>query len=158
MKRMDFALQETCFRGMVVAQSDPNMVREDIRQYQALMEELASMPTHEQRHERCMQLSDEKSRALTATVSYVGKANMGDAEYYVQEFHVLPSTALPSCETPLTLELSAFNGSFYINFIQYFEEEDYLRAFIAQLRENNINYDVLHQEQTKFPGMICPWQ
>ena len=75
----------------------------------------------------------------------------------MQEFHALPSTALPSCETPLTLELSAINGSFYVNFMQFFEGDDYLRAFIRQLRDNNINYDVLYQEPTKFPGFVCPW-
>ena len=94
---------------------------------------------------------------FTATVSYVGKASLGDAEFYVQEFHPLPSTALPSCATPLTLELSAVNGSFYVNFIQFFEGEDYLRAFVGQLRENDINYDVLYQEETKFPGIELPW-
>ncbi len=68
-----------------------------------------------------------------------------------------PTPVLPSCETPLTLELSAMNGSFYVNFMQFFEEDDYLRAFIGQLRENDINYDVLYQEQTKYPGFLCPW-
>ncbi|MBQ7715560.1 MAG: hypothetical protein IJT70_06800, partial [Clostridia bacterium] len=72
-------------------------------------------------------------------------------------FHVLPSTALPSSATPLTLELSAINGSFYVNFMQYFENECYLNAFIKELRENEIDYDVLYQEQTKYPGMIDLW-
>ena len=61
-------------------------------------------------------------------------------------------------ETPLTLELSAVNGSFYVNFMQFFEGDTYLRAFIRQLRENNINYDVLYQERTKYPGFVCPWR
>jgi len=74
-----------------------------------------------------------------------------------RRWNAIPTTALPSCETPLTLELSAMNGSFYVNFMQFFEEDDYLRAFIGQLRENDINYDVLYQEQTKYPGFLCPW-
>ena len=28
---------------------------------------------------------------------------------------------------------------------------------LGQLRENDIDYDVLYQEQTKFPGFVCPW-
>ena len=157
MKKMDFETQTTCFRGMVALQSDADMVRAEVQEYQQLMSVLAGLPTHDARHAYCKKLSDEKSRMFTATVSYVGKVPLGDAEFYVQEFHVLPSTALPSCETPLTLELSAMNGSFYVNFMQFFEEEDYLRAFIGQLRENDINYDVLYQEQTKYPGFLCPW-
>ena len=157
MKTMRFEVQETCYRGMVALQADADMVLRDVQEYQNLMEVLAGLPTHEARHAYCVKLADEKSRMFTATISYVGKADMGDAEFYVQEFHALPSTAMPSCETPLTLELSAVNGSFYVNFIQFFEEDDYLRAFISQLRENDIDYDVLYQEETKFPRLACPW-
>ncbi len=157
MKSMDFATQETCFRGMVAAQTDEGMVRREIKEYQELMEELKGMPTHDERHAHCVRLADKKSQMFTATVSYVGKSSFGDAEFYVQEFHALPSTALPSCATPLTLEMSAVNGCFYVNFIQYFEEDAYLRAFISQLRENDINYDVLYQEYTNYPGFVCPW-
>lgn len=157
MKKESFDMQVTCFRGMVALQTDAEMVRKEVQEYQALMETLASLPSHEARHHYCMELSDRKSEMFTATVSYVGKYPLGEAEYYVQEFHVLPSTALPSCKTPLTLELSAINGSFYVNFMQYFESDAYLRAFIEQLREIGINYDVLYQEKTKYPGFICPW-
>ena len=100
---------------------------------------------------------DRMTSYFTATVSYVGNADMGDAEYYIQEFHALPSTALPSSATPLTLELSAMNGSFYVNFMQFFKDECYLNAFIQELRDNNINYDVLYQEQNKYPRMIDMW-
>ena len=157
MKQMSFDRQVTCFRAMVALQTDVDMVRKEVQEYQDLMQILATMPTHEERHAYCKKLSDEKSRMFTATVSYVGKADLGEAAHYVQEFHVLPSTALPSCETPLTLELSAVNGCFYVNFMQYFEGEEYLTAFIKQLRENDINYDVLYAEPTKYPGFISPW-
>lgn len=157
MKDMRFELQAACYRGMVLLQSDNEMVRREVCEYQELMEVLDGLPSHEARSSYCKELAAQKSQMLTATVSYVGKASLGDAEYYVQEFHVLPSTALPSCTTPITLELSAINGSFYVNFMQFFEGDAYLRAFIKQLRENDINYDVLYQEPTKYPGCVCPW-
>lgn len=157
MKDMPFDLQATCYRGMVVVQSDIDMVRKEVCEYQELMKVLEGLPSHEARSAYCKELAAQKSQMLTATVSYVGKVDMGNAEYYVQEFHVLPSTALPSCTTPITLELSAVNGSFYVNFMQFFEGDAYLRAFIKQLRENDINYDVLYQEPTKYPGFVCPW-
>ena len=157
MKGMDFELQETCYRGMVAVQTNKDMVLKEVSEYKDLMEELEALPTHADRARRCKELADEKSRIFTATVSYVGKVDMGEAEFYVQEFHALPSTALPSCTTPLTLELSAVNGSFYVNFLQFFESDVYLRAFIQQLRDNDINYDVLYQERTRYPGFATPW-
>lgn len=55
------------------------------------------------------------------------------------------------------MELSAINGSFCVNFMQFFEEDAYLRAFIEQLRENGINHDVLYREKTKYPSFVCSW-
>ena len=54
-------------------------------------------------------------------------------------------------------EISAMNGSVYINFMQYFKDECYLKAFIKDLRDNDINYDVLYAEDTKYPNLIDLW-
>ena len=78
---------------------------------------------------------------------------MGDAEYYIQEFDALPSTALPSTHVPLTVETSAINGYFFLNFIQYFHEEDYFNMFVKQLRKNNIDYDVLDVTEARYPSV-----
>ena len=43
------------------------------------------------------------------------------------------------------------------HFMQFFKDECYLNAFIQELRDNNINYDVLYQEQNKYPRMIDMW-
>ena len=91
------------------------------------------------------------SRCLTATVSYVGKASLGEAERYIQEYEALPSTALPSTHVSLTVEMSAMNGYFFLNFIQYFREEDYFMAFIRELRKNDIDYDVLNVTEARYP-------
>ena len=151
-KKLPFSTQETCFRGRVSLQSDADPVLEDIRQYRQLIADMEGL-TMAERHALCVSNMDRLTGYLTATVSYTGKADFGEAEFYVQEFHALPSTALPSSATPLTLELSAVNGSFYVNFLQYFEEQDILDAFIGELRENGINYDVLYQETARYPGM-----
>lgn len=156
-KKMDFMDQCTCFRGKVALQSDEDVVLQEIKEYQDIMKDLDALPTIRQKHKYCIDRMDYMTSCFTATVSYVGKVDMGEAEQFVQEFHALPSTALPSTATPLTLEISAMNGSVYINFMQYFKEECYLKAFIKDLRDNNINYDVLYAEKTKYPNMIDLW-
>jgi len=40
---------------------------------------------------------------------------------------------------------------------KYFEDDSYLKAFIEELRINNIDYDVLYQEETKYPQLIDLW-
>ncbi len=154
---LPFMQQATCFRGMVALQSDSEMVLKEIADYAATMDTLAKLPDENARHEYCVAQMERATESMSATVSYVGKANFGEAERYIQEFHVLPATALPSSATPLTLELSAVNGSFYVNFMQFFPQEDYLNAFIRELRANNINYDVLYQTPTNYPLMAKIW-
>ena len=133
--------QATCFRGMVALQSDREMVLDEIRDYQELMRELSATDSFEERHKICVRRTENLSRCVTATVSYIGKANMGAMENYLQEFDPLPSTALPSMHTPLTIEMVSMNGLIVLNFIQYFPEMEYFSLFVKQLRENNINYN-----------------
>ncbi len=156
MKSMPFSIQATCFRGMVTLQSDNDMVLDEIRDYQALMAHLEMLDSQEARKACCVQRMMDLSRCITATVSYVGKASLGEAERYIQEYEALPSTALPSTHVPLTIEMSAINGYFFLNFIQYFQETDYLNMFIRQLRENEIDYDVLNVAEARYPRIELP--
>ena len=68
----------------------------------------------------------------------------------------MPSTALPSTHVPLTVEVSAVNGYFFLDFIQYFKEEDYFSVFVRQLRQNDIEYDVLNVAQARYPDIELP--
>lgn len=150
---LDFSTQATCFRGMVTLQSDADMVLDDIRDYQALVDQLRAMDDPQERRDCCVRGMEALSKCVTATVSYVGKASLGEAEYFIQEFDALPSTALPSTHVPLTVEMSAVNGYFFLNFIQYFHEEDYFKTFVSQLRKNNIDYDVLDVTEARYPSV-----
>ncbi len=156
MKNLPFMSQATCFRGMVALQSDREMVMDEIRDYQALMKELKGMNTFEERHDACVRRMEELSKCVTATVSYIGKVNMGSIEQYLQEFDPLPSTALPSMHTPLTIEMVSMNGYIVLNFIQYFTEMGYFSSFVKQLRDNNVNYNVLRQEKALYPSVEMP--
>ena len=155
-KKMPFMQQATCFRGMVALQADQDMVLNDIRDYQDLMRELRGMKTFEERHNTCARRMEDLSKCVTATVSYIGKVNLSSIEHYLQEFDPLPSTALPSMHTPLTIEMVSMNGYIVLNFIQYFPEMEYFSLFVKQLRDNDINYNVLRQEEALYPSLEMP--
>ena len=155
-KKMSFMNQATCFRGMVALQSDRDMVLDEIRDYQALIAELRETDSYDRRREICIGRQEERSKYITATVSYIGGVNFGIMEHYLQEFDPLPSTALPSVRTPLTIEMVSMNGSIILNFIQYFPETEYFDLFVKQLRENNINYNVLRRETAWYPLVRMP--
>ncbi|MBQ3864378.1 MAG: hypothetical protein II781_00855 [Clostridia bacterium] len=151
LRSLPFSRRATIFRGMVALQSDTDMVLDEIRDYQALMRQLDNLKAFGERHDLCVRNMEKLTDCLTGTVSYVGKTDMGIAASYIQEFDCLPSTALPSSHTPLTIEMSAINGYFFINFIQDFLEMDYFNQFILQLREHQINYDVLNRYFAQYP-------
>ena len=156
LRALPFSTQATCFRGMVALQSDEDMVLEEIRQYQTLIAHLETLDGHPARRACCVSRMKALSGCITATVSYVGKANLGDLERYIQEYAALPSTALPSTHVPLTIEMSAVNGYFFLNFIQYFREPAFFRAFIRQLRDKHIDYDILNSAEALYPGVELP--
>ncbi len=58
--------------------------------------------------------------------------------------------------TPLTIEMVSMNGLIVLNFIQYFPEMEYFSNFASQLRENDINYNVLRQEKALYPLIEMP--
>ena len=157
LQALPFMTQATCFRGMVTLQSDTDMVLHDIKAYQQLMTELEAMKTVQERRACCVRKMEELSACVSAAVSYVGKASLGEAERYIQENEALPSTALPSTHVPLTIEMSAANGYFFLNFIQYFKETEYLDMFIRQLRSNDIDYDVLNVTEAGYPFITLPF-
>ena len=151
MKEMSFSTQATCFRGMVITQSDDEMILDEVKDYQALAAHLETLDDPGDRKAYCMRRMDELSGCVTATVSYVGKSFLGESERYILENNIMPSTALPSMHTPLTIEVSAMTGYFFLNFIQYFHEEDYFSQFVRQLRKNDVEYDVLNVTKASFP-------
>ena len=155
-RELPFSTQATCFRGMVTLQSDDDMVLDEIREYQSLMEHLKTLGSDAERQALCQKRMRQLSGCFTATVSYVGKASFGEMERYIQENEALPSTALPSSHVPLTVEMSAVNGYFFLNFIQYFQESDYFSAFIRELRDNALDYDVLNVAEARYPQIELP--
>ena len=151
MKGKSFSTQATTFRGMVMLQSEEEMILDQIRDYQALAAHLETMEDLRDRQAYCVRQMEALSGCVTATVSYVGKAYLGEAEHYILENDIMPSTALPSTHAPLTVEMSAMTGYFFLNFIQFFHEEDYFSQFVRQLRQNNVDYDVLNVTEARFP-------
>ena len=77
------------------------------------------------------------SANATVSLSYVGRADMGAAERYVREIQT-ESLSLYA----VLVEVSAVNGSFCISFIQQFAADNYLEAFLAELSQQGMTYEI----------------
>ena len=93
------------------------------------------------------------ARVVTATVSYVGKANYQEAEQYIRDFRLWTSSAANG----LTVEISAVNGRFTLDFLQTFSNPIFVNAFLKELEENGILYDLQDVNELELPNILLPW-
>ena len=92
-------------------------------------------------------------RMITATASYVGKANYREAERYIRDFRLWTSSA----SNGLTVEISAVNGRFTLDFLQTFSSPVIVNAFLKELEENGIEYDLQDVHALELPNINLPW-
>ena len=104
----------------------------------------------------CASPAAEKRRYVLSycqTVSYVGKANYREAEQYIRDFRSWTSSAASG----LTVEISAVNGRFTIDFLQTFSNPVFVNAFLKELEENGIVYDLQDVNELELPNIDLPW-
>ena len=82
-------------------------------------------------------VNEKTSSLITSSLSYVGKANFGDAEKYITDFVTIANVRIG-----VLLELAAVNNKFYLDFIQNVEGEEYFNSFVQELNNININYEI----------------
>ena len=93
-------------------------------------------------------------KILTATVSYVGKADYKEAEKYIRDFR----TWTNATGNYILIEISAVNGKFNLDFIQPFKSPVYMNAFLKELEENGITYDLQDVMKLELPDIKLPWR
>ena len=67
-------------------------------------------------------------------------------EKYITDFKTIISSVIP-----LGVEISAVNGKFYLDFIQNFEDERYIKAFKEELDSLKIKYEVKDVNKLDLP-------
>lgn len=90
---------------------------------------------------------------VTVSVSYVGKANFGEAERYVNDFSLWTNTATNG----LTVEISAVNGRFTLDFLQVFASPVFVNAFVSELVDNKIPCILRGPSVLKLANVQLPW-
>ena len=91
-------------------------------------------------------LNNKTKETVSGSISYVGKANFGDIEKYITDFKTITNS-----QNPLLLKISAINGKFYLDFIQNFEDERYIKAFKEELESLKIKYEVKDVNKIELP-------
>lgn len=145
MKNMSIRDQITCYRGMIILQSQDENVWQSIKGNLKINERVLAVPTLEGKRQMVQKIVESCLGYDTFKVSYVGKANLGAAEKYVKGIDTLLDTANNS----LFIEMQAVGGKFQLAFMQDWSEDIYLKAFLDQLRKENIEYTVSEARSVK---------
>ena len=153
MKEWPLDRQATAYRGMVFVQSQDEVVLASANSTRGLTKMLLSKETDQERLGVAGYVASMTNTLISATVSYVGKANFREAENYIRDFRAW-TTATGGT---LLIEISAVNGRFTLDIIQPFSSPIYVEAFLKELEENGITYDLQDVMKLELPNIKLPW-
>lgn len=145
--------QGTAYRGMVFAQTQEENVLMGVASIKGINGLILSKESDEERLGVAGYINALAAKVVTATVSYVGKANYREAEQYIRDFRLWTSSAADG----LTVEISAVNGRFTLDFLQTFSNPIFVNAFLKELEDNGIVYDLQDVNELELPNITLPW-
>ena len=145
--------QGTIYRGMVYAQTLEETVLMGVASNAGMNRMILSKESDHERLEVISHVNSLTRKLITATVSYVGKANYKEAEQYIRDFRAWTSSA----SNDLLVEVSAVNGRFTLDFIQKFSSPLIVNAFLKELEDNGIVYDLQDVCELDLPNIRLPW-
>ena len=145
--------QGTAYRGMVFAQTEEEKVLSGVASGAAISRMILSKESDEERRAVAGYIGSLANKVLTATVSYVGKANYKEAEQYIRDFRTWTSPA----SNGILIEISAVNGHFTLDFLQTFSNPLFVNAFLKELDDNGIEYDMQDVSDIELANIRLPW-
>ena len=145
--------QATAYRGMVFVQTQEELMLAMVNTIKGITQMLLSKENDQERMGIARMINSMGRSSSTATVSYVGKTNYQEAEKYIRDCRLWTSSS-----TGILVEISAVNGRFTLDFMQEFSSPVYVNAFLKELEENGIVYDLQDVSKLELADIRVPWE
>ena len=145
--------QIKAYRDAVYAQTQEEIVLAGVAAQKKINQAILSKETDQERAGVVAYIDSFANQILTAVVSYVGKANYQDAEKYIRDFRLWTFKPV----NRILIEISVVNGMFNLDFVQPFTSPIYVNAFLRELDENGIEYDLKDVNELELPNVKVPW-
>ena len=147
-EQADYDISKACTkaRGQLILQAQPENVRYTLKTRKAGYEKMEQMPL-----QMCADVLKQAIGAHRASfcVSYANSRSFGPLDPYIQEVYLLSEPNV----TDVMVELSCINHHFFAMFGQPFSSEDFFRAFLAELDDAGIPYDIVRKEPFRLCGV-----
>ncbi|MBQ7267432.1 MAG: hypothetical protein IJR11_03585 [Synergistaceae bacterium] len=145
--------QIRAYRDSVSAQTQEEIVLAGVAAQKKINQTILSKETDQERTGVVAYIDNFANQILTAVVSYVGKANYQEAEKYIRDFRLWTFKPV----NRILIEISVANGMFNLDFVQPFTSPIYVNAFLRELDENGIDYDLKDVNELELPNIKVPW-
>lgn len=153
MRSLSVREQSDLYRNMLREQTTKDNVLKGVASQARVYNLILSKETDEERIELVDAIGCLTKNIVTINLSYVGKANFKEAERYIRDFRTLTCPAANG----ITVEMAAVNGRFTLDFIQAFSSDFFVDAFMKELEDNGIGYELREASVLKLPGIRLPW-
>ncbi len=153
-RKLPLDRQAAFYRETVSAQTTDEMVLGGLANQNGITKMILSKQSDTERI-AAAEMIDEMTKDFTsATVSYVGKFNYPEAEKYIRDFRLWTR----GTGGTIVIEISAVSGKFMIDFIQPFADPMFVNAFLKELDEHGITYDLRDVMKLEMPDVKLPWK
>ena len=146
-QKMDIEMQNTAFRGKTILANDIDNVKAGLAGSKKFFDIVKKIPLAAIKKTLLQKIIKMNLGLQTFMVSYVGKANLGDAEKHIQGIYSNPD----SPGTNIMLEVNAVNENFYLSFVQEWKEKSYFEAFCNEMNNIGLNYELVEEGDLYIP-------
>ena len=135
---MDFMTQGTIFRGMLIRQTQKEYLAGIVKEKAASCEKISQIPSSDMIHQIISGNVEKQFRAYTTNVSYPGRCIWPEIEDYLASVYLTAEAR----GTGQACEILAFKDKFYMTLTQDFTDPVYFHAFLQELSDHHICYEV----------------
>ena len=143
----------TCTRGAVMVQSQPENVLFYAEQQKKKLQKLLKLPDVKSKSDILSRIGLEDSVNNTFSVSYVGRVDYGSLKEHIEGVRFFTDG---STYKTVFIEISSFNGWFYITMQQGFSGDVYYKALLKQFEQNGIEYFEDGPVSIDTPNILLP--
>lgn len=138
----------TIARGQLMMQTMPENALWALKQKKARRAQMAQVPL-QMKTDMVAQYAGVPRWSIA--VSYANSRSFGPLDPYIEELYVV---SIPGV-TDILCEIACINQHFFLMVAQTFPSEKYMDAFLAELSDAGISYEVMRTEDTRLCGVAA---
>lgn len=148
MRNMPIDMQNTSMRGDILYLSDPSILLRTVTGIKTACETINSLPTLQDKFTAVAKGMETFFQQTTFAISYSGKKSFGSCDRHIEAM-------FPAGEPVgigILIEVTAADGWFYIVFMQDWREDVYFNAFLKEIVNLGLDFDLLYSSEAKAPS------